>query len=306
MGGLISMCRLGGVVLSNRPRTVEKYRQIAEDLLMMLVRMEDALGGDGNSITFHYPNGSYRIIKEHRKVNRLFSRYEEIVQNLMDGAIIVQMHSRLSTCGPSKQHENMHPFTHGSIIGCHNGQIVDKYIWQEMKQLYGVKPYSTTDSEAIFAAMSVYAPTLRPNGVQEVLDMLEGTFAITAVSKHEPNMLMLVAGSNPLAYWNNKKEGEVWYASTPSLFPDTLNIPTKQITKTYTYGKNKGKSYKTTVRNIIELDEGDGLYIRSHKKRVTIEKVEFDIQWYQYSFNKYRAWDDEWYTWEIEDTKGSQ
>ena len=300
------MCRLGGVVLTNRPRTVVKYTQIAEDLLGMLVKMEDALGGDGNSLTFHYPNGTYRIIKEHRKVNRLFSRFNEIRKNLMDGAIIVQMHARLSTCGPSEQHENMHPFVHGNIIGCHNGQINDAIIWDELeREHYGVAPYSTTDSEAMFAAMSVYAPTLRPKGLQSVLDILEGTYAITAVSKKEPNMLALIAGENPLAYWNNKKEGEFWYASTPSLFPETLNIPYKKVKKKYTYGKNKGKVYTTTVRNIIELDEGDGLYVRASKRRVSIEKCQFDT-WRSYFSTQFDdgyglAWNDEYYGWTDEE-----
>lgn len=155
------MCRLGGVVLSNRPRTTEQYQKITEDLLMLLINMEEAYGGDGVSMTFHYPNGSYRIIKEHRKVNRVFHRFNEIQQNLMDGAIIVQMHARLSTCGPSKHHENMHPFVHGEIVGCHNGQIEDDLIWKELEH-FDVFPYSTTDSEAIFAALSVYSPSLHP------------------------------------------------------------------------------------------------------------------------------------------------
>ncbi|MFA8439196.1 hypothetical protein [Pueribacillus sp. YX66] len=299
------MCRLGGVVLTNRPRSVDKYRQISEDLLGMLVKMEDALGGDGNSLTFHYPNGTYRIIKEHRKVNRLFSRFDEIQKNLMDGAIIVQMHARLSTCGPSEKHENMHPFVHGEIIGCHNGQIYDKHIWDELEEKYGIQPYSTTDSEAMFAAMSIYSPTLRPKGLQNVLDMLEGSYAITAVSKKEPNMLTLVAGDNPLAYWNNRKEGEFWYASTVELFPETLNIPTRKIKKKYAYGKNKGKTYTTTVRNVIELEEGEGLYIRSHKRKVTMEKHQFDTWGTYYSpysnWNFGSAWSDECYGWTDED-----
>ncbi|PWA05272.1 hypothetical protein DCC39_18240 [Pueribacillus theae] len=283
------MCRLGGIVLSDRPRTVKKYEQITEDLLMTLVNMEDALGGDGNSLTFHYPNGEYRIIKEHRKVNRLFSRFNEIRQNLMDGAIIVQMHARLSTCGPSKYHENMHPFVHGPIIGCHNGQIQDKYIWKSLEKM-NITPYSTTDSEAMFALMSVYSPTLRPGGMQEVLDELDGTYAITAVTQDQPNMLFMVAGDNPLCYWNNKKAGELWYASTPSLLPETLNIPTKKVKKEYTYGKNKGKTYTTRVRNIVELEEGQALYIRSHRKKVTLEKQEFEV-WGSYYSSWRTGWD---------------
>src|SRR5690625_3366085 len=270
------MCRLGGVVLTQRPRTLDKYTQITEDLLGLLVKMEDALGGDGNGLSFHYPNGEYRIIKDHRKVNRLFGKFEEIRQNLIDGAVIVQMHSRLSTGGDSKYHENLHPFTHEPIIGCHNGQVEDMHIWDDLARL-NMKPYSVVDSEAIFASLSAFSNTLRPKQVQYTIDDLWGTYAITAVSQKKPNMLFMMRQENPLCYWNNRKEGEIWYASTSDLFPETLGIPEKTVKKTYKYGKNKGKTYKSTERDVVKLHEGDGVYFRATKRRVRIEKNELDV-----------------------------
>lgn len=291
------MCRLGGVVLTNRMRSVERYNQIAEDLLMLLVNMERALGGDGNSLAFHYPNGDVRIIKDHRKANRLFHRYNEIVQNLQDGAIIVQMHARLSTCGPSKYHENMHPFEHGAIVGCHNGQIDDQPIW-DMLERVGVFPYSTTDSEAIFAALDTFAPSLHPTGIQEVLDMLDGTYAITAVSRKQPNTLFLLAGENPLCYWLDAKRGEFWYASTPNLLPESLEIPkVKKKRKTWDWKKKAYVESTVAERDVVELDYGDGIYVRVDRKKITIEKKDFYItpaKKYGYGYG-YKAWDWDYY-----------
>lgn len=283
--------------MSNRPRTVQTYKEMAEDILMLLVNMERALGGDGNSITFHYPDGTYHVIKEHRKVNRLFSRYNEIVERLQ-GSIIVQLHARLSTCGPSKHHENMHPFVHDNIIGCHNGQIDDQSIWETLEKLGHHGPYSTTDSEAIFAALDTFAHDLHPKSVQPVLDMLHGTYAITAVSKTRPDTLFMLAGENPLCYWHNKKKGILWYASTPSLFPETLGIP-KRKRKKKTWNKYKQQYTETTVTelDVHEMDEGEGVYVRVGKKRLTIETHWFDIlASYKYNpYAKYYAygWDDE-------------
>jgi len=296
--GKCEMCRLGGVVLTNGPRPVEQYREIAEDLLMLIVNMERALGGDGNSIAFHYPNGSYHIIKEHRPSNRLFSRYEEIVKRLQ-GAIIVQCHARLSTCGPSEQHENMHPFVHGDVVGCHNGQIEDQSIWEELEKLGHNGPYSTTDSEAIFAALDTFAHDLHPKSVQPVIDMLHGTYAITAVSKARPDTLFMLAGSNPLCYWHSKTKGILWYASTPSLFPDTLNIPMKKKKKK-TWDRYKKQYIETTVKelDVYELEEGEGVYIKAGKKRLFIESHLFDLS-VSYSYYPRKlyygyGWDDEW------------
>lgn len=291
------MCRLGGIVLTNRPRPVEQYREIAEDLLMLIVNMERALGGDGNSITFHYPDGSHYIIKDHRKANRLFGRYEEIVKRL-EGAIIVQCHSRLSTCGPSEQHENMHPFIHGDVVGCHNGQIDDQSIWQELEELGHDGPYSTTDSEAIFAALDFFAHDLHPKSVQPVIDMLHGTYAITAVSKTRPDTLFMLAGSNPLCYWHNQKKGILWYASTPSLLPDTLNIPKKKRKKK-TWDRYKQQYTETTVKelDVYELEEGEGVYVKVGKKHLFIESHLFDlsVSYRHYPYKNYYdyGWDDE-------------
>lgn len=199
---------------------------------------------------------------------------------------------------PSKHYENMHPFAHGGVVGCHNGQIEDDLIWKEL-EYFEVYPYSTTDSEAIFAALSVYAPSLHPRDVQTVLDSLLGTYAFTAVNTEVPNMLFMVRGEKPLCYWHNKKRGEFWYASTPDLLPETLNIPQKKVKRKYTSGKNKGKTYKVKVRNIIELEEGEGLYIRSHRKHVSVEKHQFDV-WAAYyhpeEWSRYDSWD--WDTWD--------
>lgn len=263
------MCRLGGIVLGQGiKRTEEDYARIMEDLLALLIKMENALGGDGNSITFHYSDGSYKIVKEHRQSHRLFSRFEEL-KNALKGAIIVQMHARLSTCGSSKQHENMHPFVHGNIIGCHNGQIDDVYLWD----LLDIKPYSTTDSEAIFAHLSVHAPTLHPKQVQTTLDHLYGSYALTVVSKAKPRQLFIIAQNNPLCYYYDRKHQELWFASTDDLLPDTLNIPVKQ--EKYTV---KGKTYTRTVSLVRELKKGEGVYFRSHKKGVSIEHVEFEVK----------------------------
>lgn len=294
------MCRLGGLVLTQRPRTVKFYEQTTEDLLMLLVNMEEALGGDGNSLSFHYPNGDVRIIKEHRKVNRLFHRFNEIKRNLMDGAIIVQLHARLSTCGPSKHHENMHPFTHGDIIGCHNGSIQDNFLWTMLEEMGHEGAYSTTDSEAIFASLNTFAPSLRPTGVQEVIDLLEGTYAITAVTKQTPNMLFLLAGENPLAYWHDRKTGQLWYASTGDLLPESLPVTERKVTRTYKTGKNKGKKYTTTVRDIHNLDYGEGLYIRAGKKEITIESHMFDVWSTYYGYNKNRYYDESWDDWDTD------
>src|SRR5690554_2307559 len=109
------MCRLGGVVMTARPRTVEFYDDVAANLLALLTNMEAAFGGDGVSITFHYPDGRWHTFKDHRKVQYMYARYQDIRDSL-EGATIVQMHARKATRGSSLNLDNLHPFHHAPVV----------------------------------------------------------------------------------------------------------------------------------------------------------------------------------------------
>lgn len=280
------MCRLGGVVLSQGTKTEERAIEITENLLMMLVRMEDALGGDGNGITIHYLDGTFDTLKDHREANYFFRHFNTIKDAILNGAHIIQMHSRLSTGGDSKYHENLHPFVHGDIVGSHNGSIEDGFLWDELGTL-GVEPYSVVDSEAIIASMSVFASTLHPKTVQTVVSDLHGMFALTLWSKKAPNQMLLVRQDNPLCFWENVEREEIWYASTPSLFPDSINVSTKKVKDTYSYGKNAGKAYMKTVLDVVTLEYGEGAYLRSHKDNTSYEFVVFNMEGTGYTASRY-------------------
>lgn len=269
------MCRLGGLVLSTRPRTTHFYDGIAANLLALLTNMEKAYGGDGVSITFHYPDGHYYSIKEHRHVQYTYARYDEIRQSL-EGVVIVQLHARLGTGGDSRDHKNLHPFHHGDIVGCHNGVIYnDDSIWNTLTS----KPYSQVDSEAIFAKLNETAPDLSTSEVQRVIDTLYGSYAITAVNTNNPTTLFLLAGENPLCYYRNPKTGILWYASTEDLLP--AEIFPKQTKK-----EKKGKK-QVANRQAVELLDGQGMYITARTKYIEIRDHMFDMYLYPYASQYY-------------------
>lgn len=256
------MCRLGGVVLSKKDRSEERITEITEGLMMLLVNMDEAYGGDGNGASFHWEDGRVEYLKDHREANYFFRHFNTVVKWIKEGANIIQLHARMSTGGSSENHNNLHPFTHGNIVGAHNGVIDDKFMWEEMKRL-GVYPYSEVDSEAIFASLNTYAPTIHPKLLQVTLDDLYGMYALSIWSKLKSNTLLLVRQDNPLSVWHDKENGEFWYASTSDLFPESLNIPIKKVRDTHKFGANKGKSYMKNLRDVMDLESGHALYIVS-------------------------------------------
>lgn len=283
IGRDVFMCRLGGVVLSKKERSEERITEITESLLMLMVRMEDAYGGDGSGVSFHWDDGRVEYLKDHRDVNFFFRHFNTLKNWLLEGATIVQLHARMSTGGSSENHNNLHPFTHGDIVGAHNGTIDDISLWGDLNPL-GVYAYSDVDSEAIFASIDTFAPSLHPKLMQVVMNDLYGVFALSIWSKKMPNNLLLVKQDNPLSYWHDKDNGELWYASTGDLLPTSLDIDMVKTKATYQYGANKGKSYMKPVRNIIELREGDALYIRSGDgNNIHTEFIELDVSDTSYS-----------------------
>lgn len=277
------MCRLGGIVINKKVVSEDRAIEITEGLLMLLVNMEEAYGGDGNGISVHYPNGEYYMLKDHREANYFFRYFETITESILNGAHIIQLHSRLSTGGSSLNHDNLHPFTHNGVVGAHNGTIEDRFLWDELKPL-GVEPYSEVDSEAIIASMGTFANNLHPKMVQGVVSDLYGMFALTLWSKVKADQLLLIRQDNPLSLWNNEEQGEVWYASTGDLLPESLDIETVKVKSFSNYGKNKGKAYMKDVRNIRDINAGEAVYIRSGNDRVTLEFTEFDIEGTNYSY----------------------
>ena len=271
------MCRLGGVVLSKKDRSDERITEITEALLMLLVNMEEAYGGDGNGLSVHWDNGRTEYLKDHREANYFFRHFSTLKQWLKEGASIVQLHARLSTGGSSENHDNLHPFTHGDIVGAHNGTIDDRLIWSDLNTI-GVEAYSDVDSEAIFASINTFAPTLHPKLLQVPINDLYGMFALSIWSKKKANSLLLVKQDNPLCYWIDRANGEFWYASTGDLLPESLDIETVPVKTMHTYGTNKGQYYMKQVPNITELSFGDALYVKSGDgNMIYLDKIELDV-----------------------------
>jgi glucosamine 6-phosphate synthetase-like amidotransferase/phosphosugar isomerase protein len=117
------------------------------------------------------------------------------------------VHVRDYTKGHPRIVANNHPIRHGSVVGVHNGIIVND---EEIFTRYGfarAEPEMTVDSEAIFALMDATSSD------QGSLEELRGTMAAAWIDERTPDWVHLARGlARPL--WIGRSRRELFFAST--------------------------------------------------------------------------------------------
>jgi glucosamine 6-phosphate synthetase-like amidotransferase/phosphosugar isomerase protein len=119
----------------------------------------------------------------------------------------VLVHVRDYTKGHPSLIANNHPIRHGSVVGIHNGIIVNDEQILASHGFERAEPGMTVDSEAIFALAE--ETSSRPSALEE----LHGSMASAWIDEREPEVLYLARGiGRPL--WVGEGKHELFFAST--------------------------------------------------------------------------------------------
>jgi glucosamine 6-phosphate synthetase-like amidotransferase/phosphosugar isomerase protein len=129
--------------------------------------------------------------------------------DVADDATEALIHVRHHTRGHPDVTSNNHPVRHGSVVGVHNGTIVnDEAVFQWLGRKRH-RPGTTVDSEAIFMLADLTRSDAR------AFEMLRGTMASAWLDEREPGRLYLARGTGrPL--WLGHTTVGLFFASTRS------------------------------------------------------------------------------------------
>jgi glucosamine 6-phosphate synthetase-like amidotransferase/phosphosugar isomerase protein len=192
------MCGIAGYSLDG-DSSVDRTLAAQALLAGIAERGADAVGyahrGAGSHVTIHKQrSGAAALLEDIR---------------LPPDATDALVHVRDYTKGHPTIEANNHPIRHGSIVGIHNGIIVND---EEIFARYGLEraePEMTVDSEAIFALMD------GTRSDHASLEELRGTMATAWIDERTPTGMHLARGfARPL--WIGRARRELFFASTKS------------------------------------------------------------------------------------------
>jgi len=159
-------------------------------------------GADAVGYAYRRQDGSVSIHKQRSGATALLEAVE-----LPRSAAEVLVHVRDYTKGHPTILANNHPIRHGSVVGIHNGIIVND---EQIFDRYGfarADPEMTVDSEAIFALME------STDSDSAALEELTGAMATAWIDERVAGTMFLARGvARPL--WIGRARRELFFAST--------------------------------------------------------------------------------------------
>ena len=192
------MCGIAGYSLE-AASTVDRTLAAQALLAGIAERGADAVGyahrGEGSSVTIH---------KQRSGATALLDAVELPVD-----ATQALVHVRDYTKGHPTVLANNHPIRHGSVVGIHNGIIVNDEEILAQHAIERAEPDMTVDSEVIFALMELSGSD------HGALEQLRGSMATAWIDERVDGRLYLARGvARPL--WIGRARREVFFASTKS------------------------------------------------------------------------------------------
>ena len=190
------MCGIAGYSLSRRS-AIE--RTLASQALLAGIAER---GADAVGYAYRTPAGPTVVHKQRSGASAFLDRIE-----IDDAATEVLVHVRDYTKGHPTIEANNHPIRQGSVVGIHNGIIVNDDDVLARHGLSREHPEMTVDSAAIFGLAD------RFNGRARVLEELRGSMATAWVDDRRRGVVFCARGTGrPL--WLGRGRHETFFAST--------------------------------------------------------------------------------------------
>ena len=207
------MCGIVGAVAFGKLNKKEEYnrQKIMRYLTTELLLLTEDRGKDATGAAVLFGDGNYAGMKRGEKASDFLSKLGESKENYGGllkiwkeheyPAKVYIGHARALSVGDKDNNANNHPIKIGNIVGIHNGTLRNDDII--IKNL-GCKRDGEVDSEAIFRLFEYYTHKDKEpftlDMVQEVVQRLEGQFAVTLFNSDNPYQVPVFRDGRPVEF----------------------------------------------------------------------------------------------------------
>ena len=177
-------------------------------------------GYDSAGVAVHQGNNGLSVRRASGKLRNL----EEVLRlNPLDGAYGIG-HTRWATHGrPTEENAHPHRDCSGEIVVVHNG-IVENYLQLKAQlEKEGHKFVTETDTEIIAHLVEKYFDGNLESAVRDTVKQLTGVFALSVISKKDPNKIVVARFGPPVVV--GLGDGEYFVASdVPAILSHTRDM----------------------------------------------------------------------------------
>lgn len=222
-------------------------------LIKFLALSNLSRGKDSTGLACIGFDGESQLVRKVKSADKFFRSRQ--VLNFLDYGVSRQTktvlgHTRWATQGKVNL-VNTQPFQYGHIIGTHNGHINN---YKEAFTEYNLQAFTTCDSEAIFAGLSVN------DGLEkqaEFLSNLDGYLSIAYVDTREKDAIYFARKDNILSIYATADYGLIFWSSEEKVL--------KELNKSFN-------------KSLVKIDIEDYQVMRITSKGIDTHDIEFDLR----------------------------
>ena len=205
------MCGLAGMLFETGPIDAATRKRRRRVLGRLLVEAQTR-GKHATGLATITDEGGWRIAKRPHPAIRFVRdpAVRDVLQS-MDGTVTMAIgHARFATRGTTRNALNNHPIRAGSIIGTHNGTILNA---DDLFEAYGLERTRKVDSEILFRMADTASSE---DGIDTAfwLDLVSecwGDMTAVMADLHVPNRLYIAKGDRPLhLLYSARLRAAVW------------------------------------------------------------------------------------------------
>lgn len=210
------MCGLTGVIFGKKTRTQDDYEEIKEIFTTLFILSEQR-GHHASGLSTLSVEGKTHLYKLPVPPTRMasLSGFKKTLDHVGDRTTLLIGHSRWKTVGSEYNNNNNQPIISGSILGTHNGTIINA---NTLFAHYRLKRIAEVDSELLFrmADASLQNGVLNTVAYKKYLAECRGDLSCVFASKADPKCVYLFKGSRPLFLYYNPRLQVIIYSSSES------------------------------------------------------------------------------------------